>query len=173
MMFVEKTIDFLQTEFEQEVISVSIFRDQTTLEVTRDGLQSVVMALRDHSEFQYNHLADLTAVDYWPDEPRFAVVYQLYSISNREFLTLKVRLASDQAEVPSIEEIFKNANWHEREVLDMFGIEFSGHSDPRRIIMPHDWEGHPLRKDYPLGYEEVQFSFNFDEIDKRKPYAVE
>jgi NADH-quinone oxidoreductase subunit C len=100
-------------------------------------------------------------------------VYQLYSISNRVFLTLKVRLASDQAELPSIEEIYRNANWHEREVLDMFGIEFSGHSDPRRIIMPHDWEGHPLRKDYPLGYEEVQFSFNFDEIDKRKPYAVD
>jgi NADH-quinone oxidoreductase subunit C len=173
MGIVEKTIDFLQEEFEEEVISVSIFRDQTTLEVSSDGLQSIVMALRDHPEFQYNHLADITAVDYWPDEPRFAVVYQLYSISNREFLTLKVRLASDKAEVPSIEEIFKNANWHEREVLDMFGIEFFGHSDPRRIIMPHDWEGHPLRKDYPLGYEEVQFSFNFDEIDKRKPYAVE
>jgi len=173
MGIIEKTIDFLRVEFEQDVISVSIFRDQTTLEVSSDGLRGVVKALRDHPEFQYNFLADLTAVDYWPDEPRFAVVYQLYSISNREFLALKVRLASDQAEVPSIEEIFKNANWHEREVLDMFGIEFSDHSDPRRIIMPHDWEGHPLRKDYPLGYEEVQFSFNFDEIDKRKPYAVE
>ena len=173
MGIVEKTIEFLRAEFEQDVISVSIFRDQTTLEVSSDGLQGVVKALRDHPEFQYNFLADLTAVDYWPDEPRFAVVYQLYSISNRVFLTLKVRLASDQAEVPSIEKIFKNANWHEREVLDMFGIEFSDHSDPRRIIMPHDWEGHPLRKDYPLGYEEVQFSFNFDEIDKRKPYAEE
>ena len=173
MGIVEETVDFLRVKFERDVISVSIFRDQTTLEVSSDGLQGVMGALRDHPEFQYNFLADLTAVDYWPDEPRFAVVYQLYSISNRVFLTLKVRLASDQAELPSIEEIYRNANWHEREVLDMFGIEFSNHSDPRRIIMPHDWEGHPLRKDYPLGYEEVQFSFNFDEIDKRKPYAVE
>jgi NADH-quinone oxidoreductase subunit C len=69
--------------------------------------------------------------------------------------------------------VFKNANWHEREVYDMFGVQFEGHSDMRRILMPEDWEGHPLRKDYPLGYEEVQFTFNFDEIDRRKPYAKE
>ncbi len=171
MGIAKETVEFLRAEYEGEAISVSIFRDQTTLEVSSDDILDVVKALRDHPDFQYNLLADLTAVDYWPDEPRFAVVYQLYSISNRALITLKVRLPGDQARVPSIEGIYKNANWHEREVLDMFGIEFSDHPDPRRIIMPHDWEGHPLRKDYPLGYEEVQFSFNFDEIDKRKYHA--
>jgi NADH-quinone oxidoreductase subunit C len=84
-----------------------------------------------------------------------------------------VPLNSDAAELPTVEGVYPNANWHEREVFDMFGVTFKGHSDLRRILMPEDWEGHPLRKDFPLGYEEIQFSFNFDEIDKRKPYAKE
>jgi NADH-quinone oxidoreductase subunit C len=75
--------------------------------------------------------------------------------------------------MPTLETVYPNANWFERELWDMFGIRSLGHSDLRRIVMPHDWEGHPLRKDFPLGYEEPQFTFNFDEIDLRKPYAKE
>jgi NADH-quinone oxidoreductase subunit C len=86
---------------------------------------------------------------------------------------LRVPLDGNAPTLPTIEGVFKNANWFERELWGMFGIHIEGHSDLRRIVTPYDWEGHPLRKDYPLGYEEVQYSFNFDEIDLRKPYAKE
>jgi NADH-quinone oxidoreductase subunit C len=86
---------------------------------------------------------------------------------------VRVPVPGVRPRVATIERLYPNANWRERELFDMFGIDIEGHSDLRRILMPHDWEGHPLRKDYPLGYEEPQFTFNFDEIDVRKPYAKE
>ena len=85
----------------------------------------------------------------------------------------QISLAGDALNIPTIEGLYPNANWHEREVYDLFGVNFEGHSDMRRILMPYDWEGHPLRKDYPLGYEEPQFTFNFEAIDLRKPKATE
>jgi NADH-quinone oxidoreductase subunit C len=125
-----------------------------------------------HDEFNFNLLSDLTAVDYWPEEnPRFHLYYRFTSIPNGQTLNVRVPVSAATSSAPTLETVYHNANWHEREVYDMFGIKFEGHSDLRRILMPHDWEGHPLRKDYPLGYEEPQFSFNFEEIDVRKPYA--
>ena len=125
-----------------------------------------------HDEFGFNLLSSLTAVDYWPEEnPRFHLVYRFTSIPNGQGLNVRVPISGLQPSAPTIETVYHNANWNEREVYDLFGIKFEGHSDLRRILMPHDWEGHPLRKDYPLGYEEPQFTFNFDEIDVRKPYA--
>jgi NADH-quinone oxidoreductase subunit C len=127
-----------------------------------------------HDEFGFDLLSAITAVDYWPEEkPRFHVFYRFTSTPKRLTLNVRVPIPALDAIVPSLEKIYRNANWREREVYDMFGITFSGHSDLRRILMPHDWEGHPLRKDYPLGYEEPQYSFNFDEINARKPYAKE
>jgi NADH-quinone oxidoreductase subunit C len=119
-------------------------------------------------------LVDLTAVDYWPQvEPRFHLVYQLYSMQHNLRITLRTRISGINPNMYSIIEVWSSANWFERELFDMFGIRFNGHPDMRRLLMPADWQGHPLRKDYPTGYEEVQFTFNLDEIDLRKPYAKE
>ena len=95
-------------------------------------------------------LAELTAVDYWPREPRFELVYLLVSIAHRLRLRLKVRLHGGDAHVATVCGIWPAANWLEREVWDLFGIAFDGHPDPRRLLMPEDWEGYPLRKDYPV-----------------------
>jgi NADH-quinone oxidoreductase subunit C len=130
----------------------------------------VSQALRD--EFAYDFLCEITAVDYWPEEsPRFHVIYGFYSHLHNVRLMLRVPVNGDNPSLPTLEGVYRGANWHERELWDMFGIQFEGHSDLRRILMPYDWEGHPLRKDYPLGYEEPQFTFNYDEIDKRKHHA--
>jgi NADH-quinone oxidoreductase subunit C len=113
-------------------------------------------------------------VDYWPQtEPRFHVVYQFNSYSKHIRITVRVPLDGNEPVMDTVTGVYPNANWLERELWDMFGIRFEGHPDLRRILMPFDWEGHPLRKDYPLGYEEVQFTFNYDEIDQRKPRPKE
>jgi NADH-quinone oxidoreductase subunit C len=173
MTLTKQAVSMLKKKFKSKVFSVENFRDQTTIGLDREVIVSACELLRDSPELAYNRLASITAVDFWPNEPRFSVIYQLFSIPNGEFLRLSVPLQDEDAELPTVEGLYLNANWFEREVFDMFGITFTGHSDLRRILMPHDWEGHPLRKDYPLGWEEIQFSFNFDEIDRKKRYAKE
>jgi len=146
------------------------FSDQITVMIDPEKIQEAGYILRD--EFDFEMLVVETAVDYWPEQsPRFHVVYRLRSIQHNLIIGLRVALDGNAPSLPTLEVVYSNANWFERELWDMFGIRCEGHSDLRRIIMPHDWEGHPLRKDYPLGYEEVQYSFNFDEINQRKPYA--
>lgn len=146
------------------------FSDQITVMIDPEKIQEAGYILRD--EFGFEMLVVETAVDYWPEQsPRFHVVYRLRSIQHNLIIGLRVALDGNAPSLPTLEVVYSNANWFERELWDMFGIRCEGHSDLRRIIMPHDWEGHPLRKDYPLGYEEVQYSFNFDEINQNKPYA--
>lgn len=148
------------------------FRGELEVSVSSEELVDVCRVLRD--EFDYKFLEVYTAVDYWPEQdPRFHVIYKLYSIEKSLRIGLRVPVPGIEPSLPTLVDLFSNANWREREIWDMFGIRFEGHPDPRRILMPHDWQGHPLRKDYPLGYEEVQFSFNADEIDRVKPYAKE
>ena len=171
MDHLQGAVEALQSRLGAGVIGREDFRQQICLELAPAALPGAARALRD--EFAFDLLAGLTASDSWPTEPRFSLIYVLYSIAHNDFLRLRVRLSGTSPEVDSLEPVYSAANWHEREAFDMFGISFRGHSDLRRILLPHDWVGHPLRKDYPLGYEEVQFSFNFDEIDKRKPYARE
>jgi NADH-quinone oxidoreductase subunit C len=148
--------------------AVQEFRGEITLLVNPEFHLEAARTLRD--EFEFNMLLDETAVDYFPQEnPRFHIIYHLYSISQNLVLRVRVPLDGSQPSVQTLESVYPNANWKEREIWDMFGIRFEGHSDMRRILMPDDWEGYPLRKDYPLGYEEVEFTFNFDEIDLSKP----
>jgi len=164
----KSVLQTLQERFGLPVAEIQKF--PPALLVSPEQIVAVCQAL--HDEFGFNALSDLTASDYWPEqEPRFHVVYNLYAHEQNLRLCLRVPLNGDSPELPSVEKIYYNANWHERELFDMLGINISGHPDLRRIIMPADWVGHPLRKDYPLGYEEPQFTFNYDEIDRRKHKA--
>jgi NADH-quinone oxidoreductase subunit C len=125
------------------------------------ALVDAARVLRDTPELNFSLLAEMTAADYWPKEPRFEVVYHLASIGVRDFpragmsgtarrLRLKVRVSGAEAELPTLLGIWPNADWYEREVYDLFGVVFAGHPDLRRLLMPEDWEGHPARKDYPV-----------------------
>ncbi len=150
----------------------SEYAGETSLIIPVEKILQAVLAI--HDEFGFDLLSAVTAVDYWPtaqESERFHLYYRFTSIPNQQALNVRVPVSGISPSAPSMEGIYHNANWQEREIYDMFGIKFEGHSDLRRILMPADWEGHPLRKDYPLGYEEPQFTFNFDEIDVRKPYA--
>ncbi len=130
--------------------------DQPTIYVTRDELVAVCRALRDTPPLRFSLLADVTAVDRWPREPRFELVYHLASLGlegpevRPTRLRVKVRLHGSDATIPTLSTLWPGAGWPEREVWDLFGIIFEGHADLRRLLMPDDWEGHPLRKDYPV-----------------------
>jgi NADH-quinone oxidoreductase subunit C len=121
---------------------------QPALYVSRDHLADALRALR--GDLTFAVLIELTAVDFWPREPRFEVIYSLLSIERRQRARVKVRLNADAPRLPTMSAVWPAANWLEREVWDLFGIEFDGHPDPRRLLMPEDWEGYPLRKDYPV-----------------------
>jgi NADH-quinone oxidoreductase subunit C len=150
-----KTVDFVRHRAGESVLEVIDYRGETTIILEPASILGVCRALRDAPDLQYDFLADITAVD-WPDRedlPRFDVVYHLLSLQTRAVIRLKVRVGNGGEEhpvVPSVTSIWPAANWHEREIWDLFGIEFSGHPDLRRILLPEDWVGHPLRKDYPL-----------------------
>jgi NADH-quinone oxidoreductase subunit C len=123
---------------------------QPTVYIAAADLTAVARALVDTPSLAFSFLVELTAVDFWPREPRFELVYIVVSITNRLRLRVKVRLPSDAAHVETVTSIWPAANWLEREVWDLFGIAFDGHPDPRRLLMPEDWDGFPLRKDYPV-----------------------
>ena len=126
-------------------------RDELTVDVARENLLAALRALKGGG---WERLGDVTAVDRHPSEPRFEIIYHLASVSMKQRLRLKVRLSGDAAEVESATQVYRSANWYEREVFDLFGVKFLNHPDMRRIMMPDEWEGHPLRKDYPVeGYK--------------------
>jgi len=137
----------------QAVAQVIEFRGETTVVVPLDRLVRTAEYLATEPSLRFSFLSDITTVDRYPIEPRFEVNYHLLSIERRERLRLKVRVPGSEPVVPSVTPVWPTANWHEREIFDLFGIRFEGHPDLRRILMPEEWEGYPLRKDYPVeGY---------------------
>jgi NADH-quinone oxidoreductase subunit C len=163
----------LQSALPNAVTGSSEFRGQLSVFVRRESLLDVARFLRDDQELSYNFLENLCGVDYLGRDPRFEVVYHLLSFKNRHRVCLKVGVPEQSPTLPSLTPIWSTANWQERETFDMFGLSFDGHPSLDRILMPDDWEGHPQRKDVPLGYEEIAFTFNEEQIYARKPFAEE
>jgi NADH-quinone oxidoreductase subunit C len=128
-------------------------REELTIWVEKGSVREACAILRDDPECPFNYLCDLTAVDWYPSEPRFEVVYHLLSIPKKERVRLKAKIDGSSPAIESITSVWPSANFYEREVFDLFGIRFTGHPNLKRIMMPDNWEGHPLRKDYPVeGY---------------------
>ena len=125
-------------------------RNELTITVAREN---IIVASEAVKQAGYNFLEDVTAVDWYPSEPRFQIVYHILSMSRKERVRVVVRLDSDSASLDSITSVWPAANFYEREIFDLFGVHFGGHPNLRRIMMPEDWNGYPLRKDYPVeGY---------------------
>ncbi|HEX9067895.1 MAG TPA: NADH-quinone oxidoreductase subunit C [Ktedonobacterales bacterium] len=150
---IHPAVAFVRDRFPSEVIESSEIRGEATLVVKPESIVPVCLALRDEPSLRMDMLSSITAVD-WPERlPRFDVVYHLLSLPTGHNVRLKVRVGDDETphpEVPSAILVWPAANWFEREVWDLFGITFTGHPNMRRIELPDDWVGHPLRKDYPL-----------------------
>ena len=145
MTELEATLSARQPEAE-----LRVFRDELTMTIGADALIATATLLRDDPDLAFDYLADLTGVDFFPRVPRFDVAYHLYSMKHNHRLRLEVPIDGETPKLESVVSIWPAANWHEREVFDLLGIEFVNHPDLRRILMPEDWEGYPLRKDYPL-----------------------
>jgi NADH-quinone oxidoreductase subunit C len=134
--------------FPAAIIEESHFRDETTLRIKASALRDICLYSRDNLGF--NYLIDLSSVDHFGDEPRYEVVYELYSMKDCVHLRLKISVSEDDCNVPTISDIWPTADWHEREAYDMMGLHFTNHPDLRRILMWDGYPYHPLRKDFPL-----------------------
>ena len=154
----ESAVEKLQAQFPDIFFEVRRFRDEVTVYVPRERIVDVCRFCKNGPDMGYDYLSDLTGND-WPDrDPRFEVIYQLYSMQHFTYLRLKVRVPEDDLTVPSVTSVWRTANWHERETFDLFGIRFEGHPDLRRILLSEDWEGHPLRQTEEIGWEEPEFT---------------
>lgn len=143
------------------VLGTSFFREEATVEVAPAFLRTAAEAL--HAK-GYTFLASCHGVDYYPEEPRLGVHYQLLDMPNVDRICLTTRVTIEQPNVPSLCAIWPGANHPEREVFDLFGVIFDEHPDLRRILMPEDYEGHPQRRDFPVGGEPVLFTYNEDKV---------
>ena len=160
-----RALDLLRRELADAVLGSDEGFGEVTIRIPRERLVEVARLLRDHEQGGYDLPLCVTAVD-WPDRepgvPRFDVVYQLRSMRHNDVVRLVIQVPEDDPRVPTLEGVFAGMDWHEREAYDLFGIEFEGHHDLRRILLPDDWEGHPLRKDYVSFGEPIAFTHNLE-----------
>lgn len=141
----------IKSRYPLEIIEVIEAYGQTSIKVKKERIKEIMGFLHDTANLNFDYLEDLCGVDYLgKKEPRFEVVYHLFSMKHRHMIRIKAGVSDEDCSIDSVEGIWKGAEWHERECYDMFGIKFNGHPDLRRILMPEDWDGHPLRKDYQL-----------------------
>ena len=141
----------LKEVFPDEVLAVSEFRGQVSVTLRKNRIRDIARYLHDDPDLYFDYLIDVCGVDYLgKKEKRFEVVYHLFSIKHRHALRLKAEVSESNPAIDSVTPVWVGANWHERETFDLYGIKFNGHPDLRRILLPEDWEGHPLRKDYPV-----------------------
>jgi NADH-quinone oxidoreductase subunit C len=145
---------------EDAVSGTSFYRDQATLEVSSERVHDVLAYLKERGEEPWDWLMSLHGCDYLPDEPRLGVHYQLLSRERIDRLNVKTRVGMADPTLPTVTDLHPTADHQEREVFDMFGVVFSGHPDLSRILMPEDYEGHPQRRDFPIGGEPVLFTYN-------------
>ncbi|MDH3889978.1 MAG: NADH-quinone oxidoreductase subunit C [candidate division Zixibacteria bacterium] len=160
----EQLRGFIKERFGDAIISEDDFRGDQSFFIKPQALIDICQALLDDTELNFKFLADLTAVDWLghrrEKDGRFEVVYNLYSIAHSYRFFLKVRLPAEDPSIATLCDLWPSANWMEREVYDLFGIVFVGHPELTKILTPDELDGHPLRKDFPLTYEQPQFSFN-------------
>ena len=141
-------------------VLTAFHRGQAMVEVGPRQVHDVLRHLKEEAAEPFEFLSSVHGVDYFPEEPRLSVHYQLLSMARRERLGVKTRMGLGEAELPTVVDLFPTANLQEREVYDFFGVVFTGHPDLRRSHMPEDYEGHPLRRDFPIGGEPVLFTHN-------------
>jgi len=144
----QPTVSALLAWNQSAVQGANFDRDELSIYIARENIRDAISQLK--SQGLINFLSDVTCADFYPREPRFELAYHLLSIPRKERVRLKVKLSGDDPVVESVMPMWPSANFFEREVFDLFGIRFLGHPHLRRIMMPEDWEGHPLRKDYPV-----------------------
>jgi NADH-quinone oxidoreductase subunit C len=143
-------LEKLTTRFPESVLGTDEFRDDLSVVIRKDDIARVAEYIKSDPELSFDLIIDACGVDMYRPEERFEVVYTIYSLKNKRYLRLKVRVGEETAVVPTVTGVWPGANWHERETWDMFGIKFAGHPDLRRMYLPEEFEYHPLRKDFPL-----------------------
>jgi NADH-quinone oxidoreductase subunit C len=174
----QEIAEIIKTQFSSEVLKTLQFRDQVSVLVKKGRIVEILSYLHNTPELFFDYLVDLSGVDYLDKkDTRFEVAYNLLSVKYNHHIRINAAVPEDHCNIDSVVSIWAGANWHERECFDMFGIKFNGHPDMRRVLMPEDWEGNPLRKDYPLksdlgekewkGYNDV-----LETVERNKIYEV-